>query len=86
MAVSKKDLFFALLSLDSYNRGGRENGAGIDLTSTKIGGATIKSTPMSEGFDEAGFYAAEYDTDYGTVISYRGTDFDPITNLRTDAW
>jgi len=85
MAVSKKDLFLALLSLDSYNRGGRENGAGIDLTGTKIGNATIKSTPMPEGFDETDFYAISSDIDFGTVISYRGTDFDQISNLRTDA-
>ncbi len=76
MTISDKDLFLAILSMDSYNRG---YGAGITLPETSvIGNAVILDTPSSIDQDSwvaAGFYAAAYDTNsWGTVISYRGTD------------
>ncbi len=74
MTISK-DLFLALLSLDAYNRG---YGAGIDGLGgggSKIGTATVGSDELlPDGAQAAGFYAVSYDTPYGTVISYRGTD------------
>lgn len=85
MTISK-ELFLAILSMDAYNRG---YGAGIadggegdtdglgDSHGTQIGTATVDqasdSDPLSAEF-AAGFYAVAYDTPYGTVISYRGTD------------
>ena len=86
MTISK-DLFLAILSMDSYNRG---YGAGIELpdaVDTQIGGAKIKKTSeqiaeMSAEAQSAGFYAIAYDVDGSgpsglagkTVISYRGAD------------
>ncbi len=80
MTVSK-DLMYAILSMDSYNRG---YGAGINLSDAKgekIGTAEIsKRIQDIDGFEDAavnaGFYAAAYTYDGGTVISYRGTDFE----------
>jgi hypothetical protein len=81
-AQAKADLIYAILSMDSYNRG---YGAGIsDLaqsTGTKIDTWEITknaddSQALKTAFN-AGFYAIAYkNTTTGeTVISYRGTDF-----------
>ena len=80
MSISK-DLFLAILAMDSYNRG---YGAGITGLSevsdgtTKIGTATVSKNIQDAGISAeaqaAGFYAISYDTEYGKVISYRGTD------------
>ncbi len=74
----KKDLLLSILAMDSYNR---EYGAGLVVTGTQIGTATFKnhvSSAISEAtysdWQSTGFYAAAYDTAYGKVISYRGTD------------
>jgi Lipase (class 3) len=76
MPVSNEDLFMAILSMDSYNRG---YNPGIAISGTQIGNATftLGSDQPAAGLPEgvaAGFYAAAYDTQWGTVISYRGTD------------
>ncbi|MCB2077621.1 MAG: hypothetical protein KDE55_07975 [Novosphingobium sp.] len=79
-----RDLFLAILAMDSYNR---EYGAGIGVTGTSIGNADIISrTSLGidqatySGWQAAGFYAIAYDvsgvTGFGAtekVISYRGT-------------
>jgi hypothetical protein len=88
MTISNKDLFMAILSMDSYNRG---YGAGITLPdSPKIGNATIINTgPASDAWVTAGFYAAAYETDYGNVISYRGTNINnglPAYNDVVNGW
>ena len=85
MTISK-DLFLAILSMDSYNQG---YGKGIDHGKTQIGAATkvsdsvILDTPGNVDVAQAaGFYAIAYDVDGSgpsglagkTVISYRGTD------------
>lgn len=92
MTISK-ELYLAILSMDSYNRGygsGIGDGVNVDATgrdldglgeSGQIGSATVLN-PLSVGVSEtqydawqtAGFYAVAYDTPWGTVISYRGTD------------
>lgn len=81
MTISEKDLFMAILSMDAYHRG---YDPGITLPdSSTLGNATIINTgPASDAWVAAGFYAAAYDTQWGTVISYRGTDFNglPETN------
>lgn len=90
MTISK-DLFLAILSMDSYNRG---YGAGIELSDavdTKIGSANISKRiqDVSDTFgteaQAAGFYAVAYDVGADgpaglagkTVISYRGTHQTP---------
>ncbi len=84
-----RDLFLAILSMDSYNRG---YGRGIkfsanDIASNKnevgvkIGNAIVTQQDNSESAVAAGFYAIAYDmtgvagfADGERVISYRGTD------------
>ncbi len=93
MTITPKDLFMAILSMDSYNRG-YEPGIALPDTAS-IGSATIRS--LSElgvsaetyaQWQTAGFYAAAYNTQWGTVISYRGTDFDggPATDDVVNGW
>jgi hypothetical protein len=75
----KADLIYAILAMDSYNRG---YGFGITnlLTSGKIGNYTIdkdSSILLENGIRKdftAGFYAIAYRNGTDTVISYRGTD------------
>lgn len=83
-----RDLFLAILSMDSYNRGyGRGVNFGPDSSSAnrnevgiRIGRATIRSQDNSEGAIAAGFYAIAYDMTGVSgfaagerVISYRGS-------------
>ena len=78
MTISN-ELFLAILSMDSYNRG---YGAGIEGLSqapgTQIGTATIggnaETDLLSGAAQSAGFYALSYSWNGQTVISYRGTD------------
>jgi hypothetical protein len=81
---TSKDLFLAILSLDSYNRGYGVNINGLDAGGL-IGNATIREAEDGEqyGREAAGFYAIAYELPAGyveglsgTVISYRGTNFD----------
>lgn len=81
---TSKDLFLAILSLDSYNRGYGVNINGLDARGL-IGNATIREAEDGEqdGWEAAGFYAIAYELPpgsiedlSGTVISYRGTTFD----------
>lgn len=68
----KKDLLLAMLAMDSYNQG---YSAGLITNATTIGTATLQSKPATlddTTWQSTGFYAAAYDTAYGTVISYRG--------------
>ena len=87
------NLLNALLSLDVYNRG---FGAGLEsretgLTDPQIGSATVLNRQQF-GIDddtyarwqEAGFYAEIYDTPYGRVIAFRGTDFAPDEDFEAD--
>jgi hypothetical protein len=95
MTISEKDLFMAILSMDSYNRG---YGAGITLPETTgIGGASILTLPdlgisnaTYSQWQTAGFYAAAYTTEWGTVISYRGTNANLVApwsdDPGSDAW
>jgi hypothetical protein len=87
-----RDLFLAILSMDSYNRG---YGQGVMLNSAdstsdqeeagrRLGRATILNVDLPAGSVNAGFYAIAYELPAGyidgltgTVISYRGTNFDP---------
>ncbi|NFV79475.1 Mbeg1-like protein [Magnetospirillum aberrantis] len=80
MPVSK-DLFLSILSMDAYNR---DYGAGIDglggegaqigtATLLKDSGILVDENGIRRD-KSSGFYAIAYDTAYGMVISYRGTD------------
>jgi hypothetical protein len=76
----KADLIYAILSMDSYNRG---YGSGIkNLGNSGFLGSwellpDAENRPTITGAFNAGFYAIAYkNTTTGeTVISYRGTDF-----------
>ena len=71
----KTDLIYAILAMDSYNRG---YGAGIngllDTTSSKIGSYTVYDSKGDAQAFTAGFYAIAYQSGDDFVISYRGTD------------
>jgi hypothetical protein len=85
MTISR-DLFFAILSMDSYNR---DYGFSVRISVSTIGNAEILSRDrlqitqqQYESWQSAGFYALAYDLTgagiaglSGTVISYRGTNF-----------
>jgi hypothetical protein len=82
-----RDVFLAILAMDSYNRGYGSGIAGLsDGTGIQLGNATISGHSSSEpNSDEvsASFYAIAYEWTYEqpdhqmvteTIISYRGTD------------
>lgn len=83
-----RDLFLAILSMDSYNR---SYGVGVNLPAgaNQIGNAIItrdSSSLVENGVRQdipAGFYALAYDVSGagiggldGTVIAYRGSDYE----------
>jgi hypothetical protein len=79
----KTDLIYAILAMDSYNRG---YGSGIngllDTTDSKIGNYTVYDSKGDTQAFTAGFYAIAYKNAATgeTVISYRGTDNKGILN------
>ncbi|GJL61950.1 MAG: hypothetical protein NPIRA04_06040 [Nitrospirales bacterium] len=81
MAISR-DLFLAILSMDSYNRGykagindgGPNDPDGLGRLGSQIGNATVIQQDISPEAQAAGFYAVAYEWDGETIISYRGTD------------
>ena len=92
--TTSKDLLLAILAMDSYNRG---YGAGLTVSGTQIGSATIGLTSTDPAANipngkSSGFYAAAYTIGAGvdgissgsTVIAYRGTNFDVKTQLLLD--
>ena len=82
------EVFKAILSLDSYNRG---YDAGVDLPDTdhQIGSALILDDSLQllgTSTKTAGFYASSYLWNGEKVISYRGTDnYNPFA-LDSDLW
>lgn len=87
-----RDLFLAILAMDSYNRGyGRgvslKHGLARDIivkeVNQKLGNVLIKKQDVSLDAINAGFYAIAYDVSEagvpglsGMVISYRGTTYE----------
>lgn len=73
------ELNYAILALDSYNRG---YGSSVEIDGATIGGMTFLpreslgvDAQIYKTWQDAGFYAAAYqDTVGNIVISYRGTD------------
>ena len=85
------NLFLAILSMDSYNRGYGAGVAGLsDAENTGLGNAIIKQHQSNQSAVDAGFYAISYDVsaianlNANTVISYRGTDNLDLTNPAND--
>ncbi len=84
-----RDLFLAILAMDSYNRGYGEGLDGLSSRNgTQIGNATIRADSSVLTIDNvrqdiaAGFYAIAYDVsgvagfaDGERVIAYRGSDY-----------
>jgi hypothetical protein len=72
------ELEYAILSLDSYNRGYNPGVSGLsDVPGTPVGNWTILDTDLPAGSEVANFYASAYLSGGTVVISYRGTD-DPL--------
>nr|WP_316656193.1 hypothetical protein [uncultured Gellertiella sp.] len=93
-----KDLFMAVLAMDSYNRGYNASvGTAADglgsQAGLKVGSASIMLSSDSSS-SSAGFYAVAYNWNGQTIISYRGTDnlvqlqnFNPLSSVPgSDAW
>lgn len=90
--VMSKDLFLAILALDSYNRGYNAGVSGLsDNLGTEIGSARISGRPNDPTAAAAvGFYATAYTWNGETIISYRGTDnfgpFEQDNSGASDIW
>ena len=95
MTISK-DLFLAILSMDSYNRGYDVGIQGLGGLNSEIGNARIISqsdTINGSAGVSAGFYGLAYNTSSVSgfssgekTVAYRGTNADTVANLLTDAW
>ena len=70
MAMSD-DLFMAILSMDAYNR---RSDAGLQVSGSQIGNATIRSDALPSGSSGVSFSAEAYTWNGTKVISYCGTD------------
>ena len=70
------ELYMALLSMDSYNRGygQRLNVVAAGGSITQIGNATIGTDALPAGAVSAGFFAQSYTLNGQKIIAYRGTD------------
>ncbi len=88
-----RDLFLAILSMDSYNRGYGEGIIGLsNVVGTQIGKAQLSADSVQKlgaPAQAAGFYALAYDmtgvsgfASGERVIAYRGTDNFNILSLR----
>jgi hypothetical protein len=83
-----RDLFLAILSMDSYNRGYGQGVNNLDVVigQTRIGNAVISSQVdigLNSAAIKASFYAIAYDmtgvagfADGERVIAYRGSDYE----------
>ncbi|MDX2290390.1 MAG: hypothetical protein NW217_16415 [Hyphomicrobiaceae bacterium] len=92
-----RDIFLAILSMDTYHRGYNagltSNGLGIGasdwqlIIGNQVGNATISNVAADSDAEEIGFYAAAYSWNGETVIAYRGTDDDfAILTASSDVW
>jgi hypothetical protein len=72
---TSKNMLLSILAMDSYNRGYRPGIEGLGDAGSKVGAATMLSTPVTSAHISANFYASAYSLDGGgKVISFRGTD------------
>jgi hypothetical protein len=86
---NQKDLMYAILSMDSYNRG---YNAGISNLGGE--GALLGAIEVSKNAEQlldagaaqsAGFYAVAYQWNGETIISYRGTSAESVLEFLKDA-
>ena len=64
--INNDDLMYAILSMDSYNRG---DGSGLEYDGLNIGQARTISTEVDENvWQSAGFYAVAYKWNGETII------------------
>jgi hypothetical protein len=77
MAISP-ELLQAILAMDAYNRGDNLELRGLSVDTPRVGDAILLANfkPTDRAL-AAGFFASAYDLNGQTVISFRGTDFDP---------
>lgn len=77
-----RDLFLAVLALDTYNRGYDASLKGLSEDGA-LGTATIREFKLGEqdGWEDASFYAIAYEWNGETIISYRGTNFPDLSNI-----
>lgn len=87
MATSR-EIYLSVLALDAYNRG---YNSGLTVDGNQVGRAQVVSDDFTLAQRDRGFYATAYDvsnvTSLGgahTVVSYRGTDFSPASQLLAD--
>lgn len=75
--LTQRDVMLAILALDAYSRGPDRKRA-IEGLAEVVGSADVINESSKDLPDsiESGFGAVAYTYDGGTVISYRGTDFD----------
>ena len=90
-----RELFLAILSMDSYNRGYSPGIKNLGSVGSQIGNVIISTdsteTPITKDVGQAaGFYAVAYTTAAGgKIISYRGTDqlaATPFSEFGSDVW
>jgi hypothetical protein len=84
MSVSN-NLYYAVLTMDSYNRSAPDGSGpralavpgdtGQPSEVIALGDATLQRTPLPNGYQNVGFFATACDLNGEVVISYRGTDF-----------
>lgn len=76
------DLFFAILSMDSYNRGYRPGVGQLDEAGI-IGKATLLAANEAQkaGWEAAGFYAIAYEWQGEIIIAYRGSDDERLKDI-----
>ena len=65
--VTEKDLMYAILSMDAYNRG---NNAAVEYSGQQIGNAIAANDQeyLPDGSQSAGFYAVAYQWNGETII------------------
>jgi hypothetical protein len=85
-----RNLFLAILAMDSYNRGYEPGIRGLsDDLGSAIGDASVIAGSNGASARSAGFYGIAYNWNGETVISYRGTNFNflmPIVQDVLDGW
>lgn len=83
-ATSQRDLFLAILAMDSYHRGYNRGLVGdASVIASMIGDATVgvgsavsedDNSSIATAAKAIGFFAQSYDWNGETIIAYRGTD------------